>query len=71
MEGEGERDAERDNCVPDFNRQTERGGMSEGWRSDTGCVNEHRIPTLSPVGTKEKTKKRHTRAAGSLDFGTT
>lgn len=28
--------------------------MSEGWRSDTGCTNEHHIPTLSPTGKKKR-----------------
>lgn len=32
--------------------------MSEGWRSDTGCANEHHIPTLSPMGTKKKAYER-------------
>lgn len=26
-----------------------------GWRSDTGCANEHHIPTLSPMGTQQGT----------------
>lgn len=65
---EGEREAENgDNCVPDLNRQ-EREGMSEGWRSDTGCANEQHIQTLSAMGTK---KQKGGPEAGSLDFGTT
>lgn len=29
--------------------------MSEGWRGDTECANEHHIPTFSPMGTAKKT----------------
>lgn len=31
-----------------------REGMSEGWRGNTGCANEHDIPTLSPIETKKE-----------------
>lgn len=34
-----------------------REGMSEGWRGNTGCANEHDIPTLSPIETKLVHKK--------------
>lgn len=42
-----------------------REGMSEGWRANPGCANEHDIPTLSPIETKNYIKMR------SLDFVTT
>lgn len=44
----------------------ERGGMSEGWRSDIGRANEHHIPTLS-MGTN---KKSPSESPWLPDFGT-
>lgn len=29
-------------------------GMSEGWRANPECTNEHDIPTLSPIETNKK-----------------
>lgn len=50
-EGEGER---RRTGIIVSQTLIDREGMSEGWRGDTGCVNEHCIPTLSPVGTVQE-----------------
>lgn len=62
---------DRGNCVAEGEREGWRTGiivsqalidrkedMSEGWRGNTGCANEHDIPTLSPI---ETNKKKHPR----------
>lgn len=43
-------------------------GMSEGWRANPGCANEHDIPTLSPI---ETNKKRVHKKMRSQDFVST
>lgn len=50
---EGERERQRIGIIVSQTLiDREREGVSEGWRSDTGCTNEHHIPTLSPMGAK-------------------
>lgn len=62
---EGERERQRMGIIVSRTLiDTEREGMSEGWRSDTGCANEHHIPTLSPMGTPPPQKKKACKRPG-------
>lgn len=48
---EGEREGWRTGIIVSQALIDRREGMSEGWRGNTGCANEHDIPTLSPIET--------------------